>query len=432
MAKIDNVYAYYISSTSNKKSSKYDYHSKNDLKKVYTKIIQVNKDSPLFKLAEPSTAKRFAIDIKETSRSLLHVVASLSDEDSLESCFDKKVAYSSNPDVADATFWGNSSYNENDTFTLHIDSLAKPQVNTGNFLKADILSFIPGNYTFDLKTQSSTYEFQFNIKSTDTNFMIQNKLVNLINSSNVGLKASLISDDDNANAIRLIGNNTGLVENNKQPFSVFPSSKNNSIAMMDVLGITNISHPACNSSFTIDGEPYSSTSNSFILNNDIELLLLAEGDDATTKIGFKNNVEAISENVTNLTTAYNNMLTLAQNYATIHEKQNNRNQFFLSMASISVGMKSQLDSIGLEVSENGYVFVNDLLLEDAVSTKNLDETFETLNSFKNSIGSKADDISINPLAYMDKIIYEYKPPYNNFPTPYVPSVYVGLFLDNYV
>ncbi len=432
MPKIENAYTYFLQSSNSRKSSKYDSHSKNDLKKVYTKMIQVNKNSPLFKLTEPSTAKRFAIDIKESSRNLLHIVASLSENEDINSCFEKNVAYSSNPIVAKALFTGESSLDNGDSFYLCVNSLAKPQINTGNYLKDNNMSLPIGNYSFDLKTQSATYEFQFSVKLGEDNLSVQRKLVNLINSAHIGVEASLVSDDDNKHAIRISSINTGVPETGANQFNIFPSSKANDIAVMNILGISNVTQSPTNANFTINDDEYSTTSNSFSLDNGLEIELLKEGKNSTSKIGFKNNFDAIFDNVTNLTTAYNNMLTLAQKYATIPNRNTNRSQFFINMASVSTSMKSQLDSIGLEVSDNGYVFVNDILLEDAISSENIETTFATLNNFKNSIGNKADDISINPFAYMDRIIYEYKPPYNNFPTPYLPSSFVGLFLDNYI
>lgn len=79
MARIDNAYNYYMSTYANKEVSRYDSHKKSDLRKVYNQIVKKNKESPLYKISDPEEAKRYAIDIKESAKSIQNVVASLSD-----------------------------------------------------------------------------------------------------------------------------------------------------------------------------------------------------------------------------------------------------------------------------------------------------------------------------------------------------------------
>ena len=79
MARIDSAYDYYISTYAQKKVSRYDSHKKSDLRKVYNQIVKSNKDSPLYKIPNMEAAKRYAIDIKESAKSIQNVVASLSD-----------------------------------------------------------------------------------------------------------------------------------------------------------------------------------------------------------------------------------------------------------------------------------------------------------------------------------------------------------------
>ncbi len=58
MAKIDNAYAYYISTYAQKTVSRYDSHKKSELRKVYNKIVKINKDSPLYKIPNLTDAKK--------------------------------------------------------------------------------------------------------------------------------------------------------------------------------------------------------------------------------------------------------------------------------------------------------------------------------------------------------------------------------------
>ena len=44
---------------------------------------------------------------------------------------------------------------------------------------------------------------------------------------------------------------------------------------------------------------------------------------------------------------------------------------------------------------------------------------------------KAENASINPMRYVDKVIVAYKNPGHNFATPYITSIYAGMMLDSY-
>ena len=79
MARIDSVYDYYISTYANKEVSRYDTHKKSELRRVYNSIVKANKESPLYKISNMEEAKKFAIDIKEGTKSIQNVVAALSD-----------------------------------------------------------------------------------------------------------------------------------------------------------------------------------------------------------------------------------------------------------------------------------------------------------------------------------------------------------------
>ena len=158
MARIDSVYDYYISTYANKEVSRYDTHKKSELRRVYNSIVKANKESPLYKISNMSEAKKYAIDIKESSKAILNAVDSLSDKyaDSSDS-FQKKVAESSNEDAVGVRYVGDGSENKGaDGFDIEVRQLAAPQVNTGRYLDSNALSFIPGSYSFDKNPKASS------------------------------------------------------------------------------------------------------------------------------------------------------------------------------------------------------------------------------------------------------------------------------------
>lgn len=84
------------------------------------------------------------------------------------------------------------------------------------------------------------------------------------------------------------------------------------------------------------------------------------------------------------------------------------------------------------VDDAGSISIDKNILSGALSTDRAEATFDTLREFKNAIGDKADNISINPMNYVNKVVVAYKHPGHNFNTPYISSIYSGLMLDNYV
>ena len=90
LAAIDSAYHYYLSTYGTSKVSRYDTHKKSQLRAVYNQIVKTNKDTPLYKIPDSTDVKKFAIDLKEHTRSIQNVIAALSDNDEgIENVFNK-------------------------------------------------------------------------------------------------------------------------------------------------------------------------------------------------------------------------------------------------------------------------------------------------------------------------------------------------------
>ena len=432
MAKIDSAFEYYVANYSGNNVSRYDSHKKSDLRKVYNRIIQTNKESPLYKITNADAAKRFAIDIKESSKSLLNVVASLSDVyGSFQDSFQKKVAYSSDEDKVSVKYVGDGSEeNSTEVFDIQVSQLASPQVNTGQYLKDTALSFIPGAYSFDLNTLNSSYEFQFSVNKNESNLDVLKRLSGLVNNSSLGISAEILSDGQGSSALQLTSKQTGLSSQEQYLFSITPASTAGSIAAMDTLRINKVTNPASNSSFTLNGVSHSSLSNNFTINNAFELSLNGTHEDGgSTTIGFKANLDAISDNIQTLTDAYNNMLLLAQEYN--NSDASDGNKFRNDISSIVSVRKDQLEDIGLMVGRDWRIRIDKDILAEAITPDKAENTFDTLNKLKNKLREKSESIIVDPMNYVNKVVVAYKNPGHNFNTPYITSIYSGLMLDNY-
>lgn len=431
MAAITSAYQYYLSTYRSAEVSRYDTHKKSQLRAVYNNIIKVNKESPLYKIKYSGDVGRFAIDIKEKTRSIQNVVASLSDSgDGIESVFSKKIAQSSDEDIISAEYIGDEKTAESALpFDVEVRHLATPQTNLGNYLNPDKSDIKAGAYSFDLTTELNSFEFQYSVNARDTNKDVQEKLIRLINNSNTGLRAAYVQNNSGDGAIQITSLQTGLDEDARYLFEILPSPDSASIKAMNVLGIDHVEEMASNSSFLLNGAEHSSLSNSFTVNNAFALTLKGVNSDGmTTSIGFKENADAIADNVQSLVNAYNNMIGLSHTYNDAQESTKLRRD----IAGVAKSYHNALESYGLKMTDDGSIDVDRNLLLDAVTASDSAECFSVLNNFKDDLNAKASEVSINPMNYVDKLLVTYKNPTgHNLAAPYITSIYSGMMLDRY-
>ena len=431
MAAIDTAYSYYLSTYGKQSASRYDSHKKSELRNIYNTIVKINKDSPLYKIKHSGDVKKFAIDIKESTRIIKNVVASLSDaEEGIGNAFQKKIAVSSQEDVVSADYIGDSKKpNETEQFLVEVKQLASSQINLGNFLDKNRLALKPGSYSFDLENSSSTFEFQFNINSEDTNYTTQNKLANLITNADIGLKASVIEDENGLSALQVESVSTGIASGEPFLFSIFPQASQDSISAVETLGINHVSQEAGNAVFLLDGVERSSNANTFTINHAFELTLKGlseEGHPAV--IGFKTNADAMADNIQTLVDSYNSILQTANKYS---GSQQQSVQLYRDMSSTAFTFQNSLESMGLLVNDAGEISIDKALLTESVSDDHAEEHLSVLNEFKNLLNTKATTASLDPMKYVDKIIVTYKNPGKNLVTPYITSIYSGMMMDRY-
>ena len=430
MSFIDMLYHYYLRVYGNSATSRYDTHKKSELRSVCNNIQKINKESPLYKIRNDRQVPMFLIDIKEHARQIKNIVSSLSDSgEGLKNAFQKKVAISSDEDIVTASYIGGSSDEDiSQNFDIEVRSLAAPQTNLGNFLDSSDLDFPPGDYSFDLATTTNSYEFQYTVNPEDTNRSIQEKLARLFNSSGVGLTAEVMTDEKGRSALKLTSKQTGLSENETALFDIKPKATLDSIDSMNTLGIHQITSPAQNSSFVFNGEEHSAYTNTFTFNKVFELTLHGiSPEDTPAQIGFKTSVDAVADNLQELVDAYNGFIETGEHYS----DGPLGNRLLHDLRNISFSHRHDLESIGMLVEENGAISIDRDLLSETIDTDELNGVFSVLDSFKSSLSARANNVSIDPIQYVNKTIVTYKKPGENFPSPYHSSLYSGMMLDRF-
>ena len=190
-----NVYNYYMTTYAPRSSTPYDTHKKSELRSVYNSIVKMNKDAPIYILDTSKESCAFAVGMKENARELRNTIAALGnlDEDEL---LNKKAAYSSNENIASASYIGRPADSANvPSMEIEVRSLATSQVNMGNYLPSDEPVNLPAStYSFDISIDDLNYELQFNIKPEDTNRDVKDRLSRMIKTANDAIIAKVIYD----------------------------------------------------------------------------------------------------------------------------------------------------------------------------------------------------------------------------------------------
>ncbi|MDE7224444.1 MAG: hypothetical protein K2O34_11790, partial [Acetatifactor sp.] len=363
------------------------------------------------------------------ARDLHNTIASLGGLDESE-LLSKKTAFSSEPDMVGISYIGrHTPGEETPTFTMEVQELASTQENLGKFLPVGKVDLPPDTYSFDVGINDMNYEFQFTLGENEINRDVQNRLARLINNSDIGIKAK-VQDVTGRSALVLESEATGLSADKTEIFRISDDHTSKAKGAVDYLGIDYISRPAANSRFTIDGEAYSTASNSFTYGKKFDLQIKSttpEGQPVT--LGLKTNVESLMDNVTHLTEGYNRFLTGTSDYL---DSQPRSRHMVREMNQIVALYQESLNAMGVTSCEDGTLKVDRTKLGNAVvSSEDVSDTFHTLRDFSNSLLRKSTQVSLNPMQYVEQTIVAYKNPGHNYVNPYVSSAYSGMLFNGY-
>jgi flagellar hook-associated protein 2 len=428
---LTNVYNFYMTTYAPKSSTPYDSHKKSELRSLYNSIIKMNKESPLYILDTSKDSQQFAVDMKENARELRNTIASLGGLDD-EELLNKKVAYSSNNDIATASYIGNlSSPDDAPSYEIKVKQLASPQINQGNYLPGDgAVSLAPDTYSFDVAVEDLNYEFQFNIKATDTNSDVQNRLARLITNANIGISAQTITDEEGNSALKLQSNATGVKNDKPYLFRISDDKTSKTSGAVSYFGLDRIDTPSSNASVMVNDEEITSTSNHLTLDNiySVQLNGVSSNDDDTASIGLRTDVESLTENINTLVRGYNSFLQAVAEYS---DNQPKSNRLFHEMSSVARVYSEGLTSIGLNLNLDGTLEVDDSTLKQRAMSDDAPEVFSSMKGFANSVLRKTNQVSLNPMNYVNNVIVAYKNPGRNFATPYITSAYSGMMFNSY-
>lgn len=479
---IGSVYDYYLTTYASRPATKSDTHKKSELRSVYNNIVKISKKSPLYKVSVSENIQKFAIDLKENARTLSTDANNLF-EKSLESEKSQKYV-SDNEDVVQVKTLDNANdINTNDTnandininntntndinindtnidltvssnaditnpepdsdnisdaksvntafashYNIEVLNLATPQINTSDYLNNDDLDIPKGAHSFEVNVGDSAYEFRFNAAKDDTNKTVLEKLSRLINRSNIGLTSKMLYSGNNS-ALEITSNATGLGFT-PEIFSIAPGENSPYDKVVSKLGLNNVSSYPTNANFLLNGMEKTTSSNTFTIGKSLEITLngISKKGQATS-ISLNDDLDSVISSINDMISSYNNLLDLSNNS---NEGSDDAAILNKEIHKTTRQYASNLENIGITINENGKMTFDEALFIQTANEDDLDKSLASLNSFRQAIVSRADDISINPMKYVDKVMISYPNPVHSFANPYMTSIYTGMMFNGYI
>ncbi len=427
---LNAVYNNYLTTYTPKAVTRYDTHKKSELRSVYNSIVKLNRDTPWYLPTTSKDTQMYAVNIKENARKLRNTIAQLGGLEE-KGVSGQRRAFSSDESIATAAYIGGEDTHEGITDTLmEVKSLASGQENLGLFLKNEKTSLPADTYSFDIAINNMNYEFQFAIDESETNREIQGRLARLINNSNIGIRADVV-ESDGRSSLRLASESTGLPTGKDEIFSVTDNHTSRTAGAIDYFGLDYISHDASNAVVQVDGKEYSSPSNRLTFNKtfEVELKGLTEPGEPV-RIGFMTDVEAFTDNVNHLIGGYNEFIRAAASYL---DTQAGSKHLVSEFKDITTHYENFLGSLGLTMDTTGILSMDEELLQHTASeAADMSETMDSLKSYSDKLLNKSNQVSINPMDYVEKTLVAYKNPRGHYYiTPYVTSAYSGMMFNSY-
>lgn len=403
-------------------------HKRSELKKTYNEIVRLSKDSPSYIIPQTEDTKKFAIQLKENSLFLQDTLEKLQSGD-ITSAFSYKEVSVDDSSALSAEIDTDDHANLPDNFEIQIDKLAKPQVNTGDYVYPDTIRITPGQYTLLLHMDGQDYPYTLEFSSKQNNEMILTKLAQTINHSSVPITAST-NYDKKHEKIRMVLKSEQTGSPDGQPiFSLedlsYPS---NAKGLIDFFHLDHVSQNAENSLFYINDKEQTTLANEFTLNNSLRLTLHHETTEPV-HVTFEGNSARVIHSINTLADTYNSLI-----YMSYHQGDPPKMAALLlhDLRGLFSSDASTLKDCGIQFDEEGYMLVDETQAAVAVKSGDFERLFGQGNDVGNNIIKKSQIFTMDPLKYLEnKIMVTYpNPTKEHFANPYLTSLYSGLLFNS--
>lgn len=398
-------------------------HKSSELKAVYTNMARYNKKSPLYMMSLSNSKQTHMINIKESALTLRDVVDSFANTES--DIYSKKMIHSQDKDTITGSFKTHNYSSLPDELDIEIHSLATGQTNTGAYVDSDAYSIKTGSHAFTINSLEGSAHFNLTVSGKETNLEIQNKLASFINNRSIGVNA-VVDKKDNTSALLLSSSSTGAsTRDDGLQFNVINDSADQDI--VEFFGLNNVSELPSDSTFSINGSQHTSSSNNISINQVLELDF-HKASEGAVKISLIPDTEIAMGQIDAFVEAYNNLVDLSENGSTVYSGSRN---LMRDISGIVTKHKSELEAAGISVGEDGKLTKNTDSVSKSLLNGDFAQLFNDISTFKEDVKRSTERLTLDPMAYINRLIVSYPNTQNKLGNTYTQSVYSGLIYNNY-
>lgn len=418
-----NIYNYYQMALPSIANTKYDSHKKSELKNLYKDMVKLNQSKPFYKLSLSKETRNYVIGIKEAAMELKTSSSFLSEDSDPDSR--KMMVNTDQPGNLSVSLLSDEYESMPTEISMSIDQLAATQRNEGKLVPSNSASVPVGKHYINIEKGGSEYQFEIDTKQGETNLHILRRLATSVNSNDIGVSARVMESGTSAR-LQLEAKDSGLGELDQG--LQFQVKGPDDAGMVEYFGLNEVTTYPQNARFTLNGTEQTASSNNISINNGIGIELNhVTSEEAHIKLANDNS--ALLDDVDDFVHYYNNLVDLAHK---VDDNPNGSQKLLRDLGTITRRFRNDLESSGLTLNEDGYLEKDDALLVQSTENGQVQELFQQLSDFKNAVHLATDRITLNPMEYVDKTVVSYPNTQRNFPNPYMPSMYSGMFYNSYV
>jgi len=426
----DNTYNHLVPTYRPKPLTKYDTHKASELRNIVNEITKLTKESPTYFVRMNDAKQTYLLGVKESAIMFQNGFEELCDN-APDSAFNDKKAYSSDTSKIGAKIIGKDQSKLPDGFLIRVKSLALSQVNRGRELYLTGRGLAGGTYKFQVSVGDDLYDFQYNIRNEANNKEVMNGLSSFINKANIGIHTDVVPvrDEPDKICMRIESDMTGSAAG--EAIFAFADKENpNGNGLVSYLDLNRIERSPESSTFYMDGNERHTLSNEFTMGRCLKVILRdTTAEDEVVSINFYPDSDRILASLQKIADAYNFMLDSSQEFAKVAS-------YNLKLANdIQATIrpyKPELEACGFVFNENNRILFDTALTLQAINDGELQKLFSRSSPFVQTMISKAYEIKLNPMEYIDKLMGTYP----DFSKPaegfsYITSLYSGLIFNYY-
>jgi flagellar hook-associated protein 2 len=421
------AYNYLLASFPVKREVLYPAKNRGELKRVYDNIVSLSKSSPYYKINISQENQEYAIGIKEAALTLKGKLMNMQESD--DAGFQSKTVSISDESVLTAKLINENTETLPDTIKIKVNGLADVQINKGKELLNTSFAFPEGEYELDVKVADENYSLKFVQEHKMSNQDTLTRLADYLNKSLPGINAA-VEKGRNQEYSRLTIASDMSGRFGDRSFS-FSDDVIYGEGIVDFFGLNRVEKEASYSDFELNGARKQTATNTFNLENALQISLNRKDDDTVTlKIVPDSN--QILSSVDSVLTTYNNLMKLAKNRVDNNKGEYSASKLITELKSLEKVYRDELEASGIKAGDDGELSLEDALAVQASEDGGMESLFTRKNGFISRLIEKAQAIAINPMEYMEKTVVTY--PNNektSFSNVYVTSMYSGMLFSSY-